>query len=295
MKFIPFLTVLCLFFVGITHAQTNEGTMEQFTLTHDDRERDYLVYTPADYDASKSYTLLLALHPATTTGRDMAEMTQFDSFADADNVIIVYPSAIAGRWNSSGTSEVDDIGFITALLDKISDDYAIDDTSVFVLGYSNGGLMTMKLRCVLSDRIAGIISYAAPMTFAISSDCLSAESVSSLVIHGTADEVFPYAGQATITDGKISGTFSADQTIGFLAGLNGCRTKSDGADISGKGTQYRVFSAQYNCDNTINELITIAGLGHYGWAGTLPVTLNGRDATLNNLIFRFIKQVKDLP
>ncbi len=294
MKFIPFLTMICLLMSGLTSAQTNEGTMEQFTLSHDDRERDYLVYTPANYDDMQSYTLLLALHPATTTGRDMAGMTGFDSLADADNVIIAYPSAISGRWNSANTSDIDDIGFLTALLDKLLEDYAIDENNIFVLGYSNGGLMTLKLRCVLSERIKGIISYAAPLTFAISGDCPSGESVSSLVIHGTSDEVFPFSGQATVRNGQISGTFSADQTIGFLAGLNGCQTRTDGEDISVDNARTRIFITRYNCNDTINELMTIAGLGHYGWAGTLLVNLDNQNITLNAAIFRFIKQVSDL-
>jgi len=293
MKFIPFWIALWVF-AGLTSAQTNEGTMEQFTLTQDDRERTYLLYTPANYAESKTYTLLLALHPASTTAQQMAEMTQFENLADTNDIIIAYPDAIAGRWNSSGTTNVDDLGFITALMDTLIADYTIDDDQVFVLGYSNGGLMTLKLRCMLSERIAGIISYAAPMTFAIAGDCQSEAVVSVLVIHGTSDEVFPFSGQATVRDGVISGTFSADQTIGYLAGLNGCRVRPEGTDISVDNARYRAFATRYQCDDTINELITVAGLGHYGWAGTLPVTLGNRDMNLNDAIFRFIKQVQEL-
>jgi poly(3-hydroxybutyrate) depolymerase len=154
--------------------------------------------------------------------------------------------------------------------------------------------MTHKLRCVMADRITGMISYAAPMTFAIANDCQSTDPVSALVIQGTSDEVFPYSGQAGYSEGRITGTFSADQTIGLLAGLNGCRNQSEGADISVDNARNRVFSTQYPCDDTVSELYTITNLGHFGWAGTLPLKLDGKTVTLNQAIFAFISRVRDL-
>lgn len=291
MKFIRLLTLFCLMISGIASAQATEGTMERYTLTHDDRERDYLVYTPADYDDSKSYTLLLALHPANTTAQDMAGMTNFNSLADANDVLMVFPNSVSGRWNSSETFAFDDVGFISALLDTIIADYAIDESQVFALGYSSGGLLTMKLRCALADRLTGIISYAAPMTFAIANDCLSAEPVSAFVIHGTVDEVFPYAGQVSVNNGELSGTFSADQTIGFLALLNGCESQAQTKDISAENTRNPVYAKSYPCDNGVTQLYTVAGLGHFGWAGGLPLTLDDETLTLNDAIFKFIVAV----
>jgi polyhydroxybutyrate depolymerase len=292
MKFIPMLTLFCLMISGIVSAQTTEGTMERYTLTHDDRERDYLVYTPADYDESQSYSLLLALHPANTTAQDMASMTNFNSLADTYDVLMVFPNSVSGRWNSSEEFAFDDVGFISALLDTLIADYSVDDSQVFVLGYSSGGLMTMKLRCALADRLTGIISYAAPMTFAIASDCLSADPVSAFVIHGTVDEVFPYGGQASVSNGELSGTFSAVQTIGFLASLNGCESQAQTKDISAENTRNPVYAKSYPCDDTVTQLYTIAGLGHFGWAGQLGVTVDGEDITLNDAIFRFIITVR---
>jgi len=288
MKFIPILTLFCLMISGIVNAQTTEGTMERHTLTHDDRERDYLVYTPADYDDSQSHTLLLALHPANTSAQDMASMTNFKSLADANQVLMVFPNSVSGRWDSSGALAFDDVGFISAVLDSMIADYAIDESKVFVLGYSSGGLMTMKLRCALSDRITGIISYAAPMTFQMANDCLSADPVSAFVIHGSVDEVFPYAGQVSVNNGELSGTFSADQTISFLASLSGCDSQAQIKHISPENAPNAVFAKRYICDNTLTELYTVVGLGHYGWAGSLPLIIDDETLTLNDAIFKFM-------
>ena len=267
--------------------------MEGHILTHEEREREYLVYTPANYDDSQAYALLIALHPATTTGQDMADMTHFETLADANQVLMVFPNSVGGRWNSSGEFAFDDVGFISALLDTMIADYDVDELNVFVLGYSSGGLMTLKLRCALADRIKGIISYAAPMTFQMASDCLSADSVSAFVIHGSVDEVFPYAGQASVSNGELSGTFSADQTIGFLASLNGCESQAQVKHISPENAANAVFVKRYVCDDTLTELYTVVGLGHYGWAGILPLTIDDEILTLNDAIFRFIATVKE--
>lgn len=291
MKFIPLLTLLGLMIIGTATAQNTEDTMERHTLTHDDRDRDYWVYTPADYDDSQSYTLLLALHPANTSAQDMASMTSFNSLADANDVLMVFPNSVSGHWNSSGTFAFDDVGFISALLDTIIADYSIAESQVFVLGYSSGGLMTMKLRCALADRLTGIISYAAPMTFTIANACLSADPVSAMVIHGTVDEVFPYGGQASVSKGELSGTFSANQTIGFLSSLNGCESQAQNRDISAENTRNPVYEKSYSCNYGVAQLYTIASLGHYGWAGGLTLNLNDETVTLNDVIFKFIVAV----
>lgn len=291
MKFIRWISLFCLMISGIVSAQTG-GKMERHTLTHDDQERDYLVYTPTDYDDNQSYSLLLALHPAGTSAQDMRSMTRFDRLADANNVLMVFPNSVSGRWDSSGVFGIDDVGFISALLDTIIADYAVDESQVFVLGYSSGGLMTMKLRCVMADRIAGIISYAAPLTFQIANECLSTEPVSAFVIHGTLDEVFPYGGQASVSNGELSGTFSANQTIGVLASLNGCAPDEQNFDLSADDAPNQVYAKLYPCNGFVTQLYTIAGLGHYGWAGTLPIKIGEETLTLNDAIFSFITTVR---
>src|SRR5690606_32371175 len=118
--------------------------------------------------------------------------------------------------------------------------------------------------------------------------------VSALVIHGTKDEVFPYGGQASVNDGVLAGTFSAEQTIGVLASLNGCGSRPQTADISADGAGSPVYVTRYPCNNDlVTELYTIANMGHFNWAGQLAVKLEDELLTLNDVIFRFIKPAGD--
>lgn len=64
--------------------------------------------------------------------------------------------------NTFGASTVDDIGLLSALIDTISSEYAIDQDRIYSTGMSNGGFMSYELACFLSARITAIASVAIP-------------------------------------------------------------------------------------------------------------------------------------
>jgi poly(3-hydroxybutyrate) depolymerase len=51
---------------------------------------------------------------------------------------------------------VDDVSFIRALIDKLEHDYPVDPKRVYIAGISNGAMMSYRLACELSDKIAAI-------------------------------------------------------------------------------------------------------------------------------------------
>ena len=59
----------------------------------------------------------------------------------------------------------DDVGFFERMMDQVADEFSIDTARTYLLGVSNGGMMTLRLGCDLSDRftaIAPIIAQLAP-------------------------------------------------------------------------------------------------------------------------------------
>jgi polyhydroxybutyrate depolymerase len=85
---------------------------------------------------------------------------------------------------------VDDVGFLRALIEKIELDYAVDPKCVYLTGISNGGMMTYRAACELSDKIAAI----APVEGAQNVECRPSSPVSVIVLHGTADHLVPFEG-----------------------------------------------------------------------------------------------------
>jgi polyhydroxybutyrate depolymerase len=83
--------------------------------------------------------------------------------ADSDR----YPCpAECGKCNRCAwTSCYDDVGFIEKMLDEVQSDYQTDSSRYYLLGVSNGGMMTLRLACDLADRfaaVAPIIAQLAP-------------------------------------------------------------------------------------------------------------------------------------
>jgi polyhydroxybutyrate depolymerase len=169
------------------------------TLTVDGRDRTYRVFAPPSLGSSQTAPLVIALHGLTQDGEAIETWTRFDDEAKASRFIVAYPYGIGNSWNAGGccgdasAKGVDDVVFISRLLDRLTVDYPIDRTRVFIAGLSNGAMMAYRLACQLSDRIAAAASVAGALVF---DDCRPARPVSILEMHGTDDSVVPYAGDS---------------------------------------------------------------------------------------------------
>ncbi|MBW1819889.1 MAG: hypothetical protein JRJ60_22345, partial [Deltaproteobacteria bacterium] len=86
--------------------------------------------------------------------------------------------------------DIDDVGFVSDLIDKIMEDYCINPDRVFGTGFSNGGIFSYRLACELSDRIAAIAPVA---SYNGTLSCSPSRPVPIIAFHGTDDPVIPYA------------------------------------------------------------------------------------------------------
>ena len=71
-----------------------------------------------------------------------------------------------------------DVRFISDLIDRLQQDYAIDPARIYVNGLSNGGGMTYLLACELSGRIAAVGSVAGAYLYPL--DQLSAGTAGTI-------------------------------------------------------------------------------------------------------------------
>jgi polyhydroxybutyrate depolymerase len=86
--------------------------------------RSYIVHLPPSYDGSRPLAVVLCFHGGSAAGT--SALTHFDSVADAQGFIVVYPDGYQHHWaDGRGTSPaehdgVDDLAFINALLDQLA-------------------------------------------------------------------------------------------------------------------------------------------------------------------------------
>jgi len=211
-----FVFVILLFvFQSILHAQ-----IQRDSISFDGRLRNYMVYLPNNYTGSTNFPLVIYLHSYGWNAQQGMNYTRLNQVADDSDFIVVYPSAVP-NWNSGigdnpgwSTPNVDDVGFIDALIDTMSNSYSIDLERVYACGYSNGGMMSYKLACQLSHRIAAIASVGGCISTNTAANFNPLRTMPILEIHGTSDPWVPINGS--------TGWHSVDQTLSYWTSFNDC-------------------------------------------------------------------------
>jgi polyhydroxybutyrate depolymerase len=178
-------------------------TMHQFN--YQGVNREYLLYVPAHYDSSQATPFVFVLHGLGDTITNFKGINM-NLVADTGNFIFALPQALtdtvltgATAWNSGAgefgltlNPNVDDVGFLNAIIDSVSLYYNIDQTRVYSSGFSMGGFMTNRLGCELNNRIAAIASVSGTIGNGIT--CNPTRDVPACHFHGTADQTVNYTG-----------------------------------------------------------------------------------------------------
>lgn len=215
--------------------------------------------------------LVVMLHGGFGNGAQAERSYNWDSEADNGHFLVAYPDGILRAWNAGSCcgepqrTNVDDVGFITAMVGAIEQQMPIDRARIYVTGMSNGAMMALRLGCQ-TDTFAAI----APVAGTLLSDCGGARPTSVLQIHGTADDRVPYNGGP----GKA---FSANGTARVdgpsVESVNATWRAIDGCGAPNSTTAGDVTTQVAGCpDGRTVELISVAGAGHQ-WPGGQPTPL----------------------
>ena len=181
-------------------------------------------------DISKPSPLLIMLHSASTSGAHQERYMKLAPVAKRLGMIYIAPDGTVGAdgrrvWNAakaccqkSGTP-VDDIAYITSLIDEIAAKVPVDRSRIYLIGHSNGAFMSLAYACSTGS-VAAVVSLAG----ALDKDykCASAKPFALLQIHGVADKTIKIDG------GVLNGHryTSAAETIQVIASINGCPQSS---------------------------------------------------------------------
>lgn len=256
----------------------------------DGRTRIYLLHTPPGYDRNRKTPLVLVLHGAVQNPEGAERMSGMSALSDREKFLAAYPSGTsrlrnAPTWNAGNCCgyalayKVDDVAFIRALIDKLERDYPVDPKRVFVTGISNGAMMSYRLACELSDKIAAI----APVEGALNVDCRTPHPVSVIVFHGTADHLVPFEGGTTpFQIGERRTDRSVADAIAFWVNQDGC------SSAPARDETPAVHSTIYSgCkDGAGVALYAIQG-GRHMWPGR---PYSGNDVPATNLMWSFFVQ-----
>jgi polyhydroxybutyrate depolymerase len=258
------MKLITLIFLCLPVSLSGQITIDE-TFTFDSEEINYRLFIPPSYDSDNPVPLVISLHGFGGNGPGQQAYDKMSLVADTAGFIIAYPTAYNNTWNAGEDyygpyTSFDDVGCISALIDSINIDYSIDLTRVYAMGMSNGGDMTYRLACELSDRIAAVASVTGTMITDIYESCDPSFPMPIIHYHGTADAISNIGGGA--------GWESLRNTMMLWRSLNGCSTIG-GFPVpntdTGDNTRAKIFRS--DCGDLNMDYVIIRNGGHT-WPGT---------------------------
>lgn len=264
------------------------------------RVRTYISWSP---DGPGPFPLVLALHGRLGSGAQMLTLTSLTRLAEQERFIVVYPDGIGRSWaDGRGTSPaskdgVDDVAFLSALIDELVKNGRADPRRVYVTGMSNGGFMALTLACQVPEKLAAVGTVTGFMGEDFATRCAPAKPTPVAIVAGDTDPIVPFAG------GELQGgrgrAIGAEATFMRWLQFNGClgtpvvTALPDAAPDDGTTIERREVTG---CSaGSAVRLDVVKGGGHTWPRGDryLPERLVGRvsqDMEASAELWRFFKQ-----
>jgi polyhydroxybutyrate depolymerase len=252
------------------------------TIEHGGRLRSAIVHVPARASAKRTLPVILNFHGGGGHGANEQQYSLMDRLADRENFIAVYPNG-TGRlgdrlltWNAgtccayAALNNIDDVGFVRALLAELSSKLPIDRRRVFATGMSNGGMMAHRLAAEASDLIAAIAPVAGGM---VVPTIRSSRAIAVMHIHSVDDPRALYTGglgpSFPMTKSQVFHP-NIDQMIAKWVNHNGCAAEpavtDRRTDRAARGHTATKFVYSKCRDGAEVVLWKLTGAGHV-WPG----------------------------
>ncbi|MFM1932709.1 MAG: hypothetical protein RL226_2012 [Bacteroidota bacterium] len=270
----------------------------ELTLQSGGIERSYILYIPQGGAAQKP--LVLNLHGYTSSASQQMLLSGMNEAADAHDFIVVYPQGTPdgfglNHWNAwQDAGDVDDVVFISDLIDYLISEQNVDEDQVFACGFSNGGIMSYTLACQLFTKVKAIASVAGTMSPEMIDACDAPSGYPIMHIHGTSDAVVPIGGTTQGTG--VGELVSVEDVLSHWTTINSClfqdeETLPNTNLLDMCSVEKRVYSG---CDTgTEVWYYSVIGGGH-SWPGGIPTIVLGntnQDIDANEEIWLFFQQV----
>ncbi len=239
-------------------------------------KRTYLLHIPPQYSSADPTPLVIGLHGGAAPGwMTFEQACKLSVKSNSSGFLLVYPEGVQvaeiRTWNGGGccsfneSSNVDDVGFINALLDSLLLEYNIDATRIYATGFSNGAIMTYRLACELSHRIAAIT----PVSGTLEDEnfiCNPPYPVPIMLFHSVLDSnIFLQGGYGTkgISGYKFN---SVNHGLQKFATSNNCISAVDSNYfVSENSFYYKKSWHTCNCD--AEQILYVTGDGGHSWPG----------------------------
>lgn len=251
----------------------------EIRVAHQGLERKVVVHVPRAAEAGQPLPLVLALHGGGGFAEFMADDARYGLIraADEGGFIVAFPNGYSrfagGRlatWNAGACCgdardrQVDDVGFLRAVVAQLQAHAHIDSARIFATGMSNGGMMAYRLACEASDLFRAVASVAGTDN---TLQCTPARPVSVLHIHARDDDHVLFeggAGPGAFRDAsKVTDFTSVPETMRRWAQRDRC----EGAPQRTQSFAGASCEAYARCAQGVRVELCVTDSGGHSWPG----------------------------
>lgn len=261
------------------------GTTSVYSLDFGGMTRSYRLFVPTQLAAGPR-PLLLGLHSFLTNAALFESGSRFDFGSAKGGYLAAYPDGLGNSWNAgtccgtSSANNVDDVGFLAAVIADVAAHRQVDRNRIAVAGGSNGGMMAFRFACERSDLVDVYEVFGGAF---IAPSCKLSRPISLLQVHGMKDTTVPYLGG--VSANPALGTTPFPKVKGPYAGvaiLDGCKGTT-AAPFN--GSSVATLTQASGCpSNSYVWLISSSTLAHT-WSYAADVPTYGVD--MSGLAFGF--------
>lgn len=190
-----------------TNSNSDDDVGLNQSILHNGISRDYILYIPENLPTNAP--LVVVSHGYTSSAKTMMSYSGMNKVADEEKFLVVYPQGTKDQRGNNffnvgyefhAPSKVDDLGFIKALVTKLTEDYQVNPNHIFATGMSNGGDLSYFLACYASDTFQAVAPIAGTMMQTTIETCKPQKGMPIFAVHGKADEVTYFDGDMANRD-----------------------------------------------------------------------------------------------
>ena len=261
-------------------------------MIHEEMERCWNVLVPESSKAENPSPLLIDLHGNTLTMTNQRDLSEFDEIAQENGIIAVWPQGYDNSWNSgyccstAGELGLNDTGLILKIVDKVIANHSVDQSRIYLTGWSNGCSLSQKLANENSDVFAAM----ACMSYYLLEDPNPNYSpIPIMEIHGLLDQIILYSNDAIHLPNLEAQEHGAIQNLLLWAEMNECE-----GNLPDSNSPSALYSIQTftNCGNeTEVSLVTLYAADHNPYEESFDIfSGNGGTVDTNGIAWNFLSR-----
>jgi polyhydroxybutyrate depolymerase len=258
--------------------------------------RTYRVHIPTGYSPIEPAPLVVVIHGAFDTAKGMEKFSGFSDLADRENFIVMYPNGIGilgflQHWNAghccgkAASDNVDDVGFVAAAIEELRARLNIDPDRIYMVGFSNGGMLAYRFAAEKGDLLAAVAPLAASIGGRPSREApewhipYPVRPLSVISFHGLTDDDVPYEGGVSLHRGGTRTYWSVEKSVEFWVQRDDCNPRPATTYLNNGRVQVKSWGV---CrEDTEVVLYLIENWGHV-WPGKFFTADLAEDDPLKN-------------